>query len=69
MMGTPLLIARSTSRSICGEMLAFAGKDQDHRARLANGLNDRLAQPTPGTMLRGAIQQRTPCRSKTSHAA
>jgi hypothetical protein len=69
MIGTPLLTARSTSRRICGESLAFAEKIRmSTRQWLMPSI---IASPhsAPGTMSRGAIQHRIPDPSSAAQVA
>jgi hypothetical protein len=69
MIGRPLLTARSTSRLICGELLAFAEKT---RTITRHWLITRvMASPhfALGVTSRGAIQQRIPLLSSAAHAA
>ncbi len=69
MTGMPLLTARSTSRRICGESLALAEKIRIIARQSA--MAETMASPhsAPGTMSRGAIQQRMPAASSVAHAA
>ena len=67
--GRPWFTARSTSRLICGEVLALA--DSRSTKIFASAIACTIAAPHswPGRMSRGAIQQRMPCASSTAQVA
>ena len=66
---SPRLTARSTSRRICCELLAFEENTSTKtRAALSASTIDS-PQSAPGRISRGAIQQRIPFASRTAQAA
>lgn len=69
MMGSPLLIARSTSLLTCCE--AFEWRDRTRTKTVLPLIASMIATAygTPGWASRGAIQQRIPLVSRTAHAA
>jgi hypothetical protein len=69
MIGMLLLTARSTSRSICGDVFAFSEKTSTIMRDWPMALTIDLAQPMPGMMSRGAIQQRKPRPSSAVQTA
>jgi hypothetical protein len=67
--GMPLLIARSTSRSICGEVLQWPENTRTMTREAAIAARIELAQVVPGKMSRGAIQHRMPFCSSIAQVA